>query len=272
MANGPGHCIFTPGGKSQVTPQIGEVGASHEECAKLVAGFNREVALYSTLAVGLGGTNDSEKLRDELKSSRLRACDLAHQIRSKLIPLLQSKMHRQEVQGDLERLYRLYSGCLELLETQLLKMASLQRTFPLYSGITVLIKTGVCEPVIPYKACLAVEQLDTPTADKRVMEKEELLRLERAARDIREILYTASQTMDVQPWDIEPETTTDNLDCGKSISTNSDAESVVEISPISSSESSFRRKCLCVALVTMSAAILCSSVVGLLVGFLHGGQ
>lgn len=35
MANGPGHCIFTPGGKSQVTPQIGDGGASHEECAKV---------------------------------------------------------------------------------------------------------------------------------------------------------------------------------------------------------------------------------------------
>ncbi|XP_046358905.2 regulator of G-protein signaling 9-binding protein-like [Haliotis rufescens] len=272
MANGPGHCIFTPGGKSQVTPQIGDGGASHEECAKLVAAFNKEVALYCTLAVGLGGTNDSEKLREELKSSRLRACDLAHQIKSKLIPLLRSKMQRQEEQGDLERLYRLYSGCLELLETQLLKMASLQRTFPLYSGIRVMINTGICEPVIPYKACLAVEQLDTPTTDKSFMEKEELLRLERAACDIHEVVYTVSQTMDIQPWDIEPEISTENFDCGKSISSNSDAESSVEISPTSSNESSSRRKCTCVALVTISAVILCSSVVGLLVGFLHGAQ
>nr|XP_027235212.1 uncharacterized protein LOC113826506 [Penaeus vannamei] len=59
------------------------------ECLKLIRELNRETSHHRHLAVGLGGSGDCERLRDELKRSRRRAQDLARQAKLKLDPHLQ---------------------------------------------------------------------------------------------------------------------------------------------------------------------------------------
>lgn len=56
---------------------------------QLIRELNRETSHHRHLAVGLGGSGDCERLRDELKRSRRRAQDLARQAKIKLDPHLQ---------------------------------------------------------------------------------------------------------------------------------------------------------------------------------------
>lgn len=56
---------------------------------QLIRELNRETSHHRHLAVGLGGSGDCERLRDELKRSRRRAQDLARQAKLKLDPHLQ---------------------------------------------------------------------------------------------------------------------------------------------------------------------------------------
>ena len=55
---------------------------------QLVKEFNVETARYHDLVLTLGGSSDSEYLRDELKRTRKNAFDLAKKIMRKLLPHL----------------------------------------------------------------------------------------------------------------------------------------------------------------------------------------
>lgn len=55
---------------------------------QIVVELNQETAVYCTLVVYIGGTQDSEDLRQELKRIRLRGLELAQLNKLKLIPLL----------------------------------------------------------------------------------------------------------------------------------------------------------------------------------------
>lgn len=121
-----------------------------QECSKFVMELNHLTAMYCTLVVYLGGSQDSDDLREELKRMRIQAIDLARTNRLKLIPPLRNKLLCTEDVKELERIYNMFSSCLEYFEIQLVKTLYVQREFPLHEEVKILINTGWPEP---YSLC-----------------------------------------------------------------------------------------------------------------------
>ncbi|KAL5005154.1 hypothetical protein ScPMuIL_018610 [Solemya velum] len=231
---------------------------------KIILELNQETARYCTLVVGLGASQDSCILRDELKRSRLRVHDLAKLNKMKLIPLLKNKLLGGEDLRELERLHTIFSACLELMEIQLKRTAHLQRIFPLHSGTTVLINTGFSECIIS-KHTASSEQLDNSLLDRGLIEKEDFGCLEREINELREMVFDINQTIPIQPWAIEPDIETDRYNTDKSTASNSSSMDVTTVT----SRDRKRRRCVCVVIFVMTAVIISASIVGVCLGVLQ---
>ncbi|PVD19399.1 hypothetical protein C0Q70_19887 [Pomacea canaliculata] len=176
----------------------------------LAYALSKEIALFCNLSMGLGGVSDSDRLRDELRQSRDRACALAHENKIILLPLLKSTRKSSDTRGELERLYRLYSACLEFFEIQLLKVRSLLALFPLHTETCLFINTGIADPLSILSRATTCASKDSPFRRRRssddqkfvTKEKDELERIKKEAANIQEILYNVSSTVDIPPWEI----------------------------------------------------------------------
>ncbi|KAK7467954.1 hypothetical protein BaRGS_00036797 [Batillaria attramentaria] len=183
-------------------------------CDVLVFALSRELAFFCNLSLGLGGTGDSDRLREELRHSRHRVCALARRNRHALIPLLKRKAPEQcanNERAELEKLYRVYSGCLEYLEIQLHKVSNLQTIFPLHTGDCILINTGIVDPTLSKSTLLLNADSRSPTGSCSPLQPapsttegaEEIEKIKRELGEIKQLLYHVSSSVDIQPWDVE---------------------------------------------------------------------
>ncbi|XP_060075830.1 regulator of G-protein signaling 9-binding protein-like [Ylistrum balloti] len=236
-----------------------------QECAKIVAELNQETAVYCTLNVYIGSTQDSEALRDELRRIRLRGLELAQLNKLKLVPLLNNTTLSPDDTQELERLYKIFSACLELLETQLIKSLALIKAFPLHNGTKVLINTGTSEPFLLCKHTkITVENLDTSTCSKTLLEQEEIRGLKRDVNALHELIYNITQSADINPWaDFEPppsNKTAKTINASSSISGS--ADTAVTHNTVRT------QRCVCVIVLTFSAVTISAVVIGVVLGII----
>ncbi|XP_077989410.1 regulator of G-protein signaling 9-binding protein-like [Glandiceps talaboti] len=224
------------------------------ECAKLVAEFNCATANYRNLVVALGGSNDSECLRDEIKKIRRKAQELAKRNKYKLMPHLRNNFSMKADRTEYERLWNTFTACFEVFESQMKMSLELERTFPIHAGPHVFINTGIVEPLPVENSHVSVEHLDVPSIDKRVLEREELKLLERDINELREMAVEMHRSIDVKPWTIEAVTDA-KLEIDKSQSSLSEMESSMDVS-LNSFDRRRRRKCVCLVTVTLSSLIV----------------
>ncbi|XP_069138346.1 regulator of G-protein signaling 9-binding protein-like [Argopecten irradians] len=236
-----------------------------QECAKIVVELNQETAVYCTLVVYIGGTQDSEELREELKRIRLRGLELAQLNKLKLVPLLNNASLSTDDAQELERLYKIFSACLDLLEIQLIKTLALVRAFPLHDGQTVLINTGITEPFLLCKHTkILVENLDTSNCSKTLLEQEEIRGLERDVNVLHDLIYNINQLADINPWaDFEPPPNK-HTNTAKTITTSS---SISDSADTSGTINAVRtQRCVCVVVLTFSALAVSAVVIGIVLG------
>ncbi|XP_033750959.1 regulator of G-protein signaling 9-binding protein-like [Pecten maximus] len=234
-----------------------------QECAKIVSELNQETAVYCTLVVYIGGTQDSEDLREELKRIRLRGLELGQLNKLKLVPLLNNTTLSTDDTQELERLYRMFSACLDLLEIQLIKTLALIQAFPLHNGPQVLINTGITEPFLLCKHTkITVENLDNSNCSKTVLEQEEIRGLERDVAALHELIYNINQSADINPWaDFEPPP---NKTTAKTLNTSS---SITDSADTTGTTNAVRtQRCVCVVVLTFSAVAISAVVIGVVLG------
>ncbi|XP_064610082.1 regulator of G-protein signaling 9-binding protein-like isoform X2 [Liolophura sinensis] len=219
--------------------------------------------------MGLGTTQDSDTLRDELKRTRCKICDLARKTSASLVTLVKNNSFNTTELPDLERLYRMFSACLEVVEAQMYRTITLMAAFPLHSANTVLIHTGLTEAVFAHKFCVSLEHLDTPKVDRKVIEKEEMKILQRDVSDIHELLYDINQKMDVKPWATE---TTLNMDkyenAKKTDCPDMDSSSIGDMGQASETGVTGRRRCACFVCISVVIVVVIGTAAGICIPLL----
>ncbi|VDI56980.1 regulator of G-protein signaling 9-binding protein-like [Mytilus galloprovincialis] len=247
---------------SQVKTALSEKvdSTTKQECAKYVAELNHLTAVYCTHVVCLGGSQDSDDLREELKRMRIQAIELARTNRLKLVPTLRNKLLCPEDVKDLEKIYNMFSACLEYFEIQLLKTLFVQREFPLHSDVKILINTGWAEPFsICKKHTVTLESLDNTQCEKKLAETEEIKILEKDISDLQELLYNINNLIAVQPWEVDPDVGTGATECSNS-DNSSDTSSTSSLNVQRGIRQGYKRK-RCVIIITVSCILLISVVI-----------
>lgn len=233
-----------------------------QEITKLTGDLNHETAQYCNLAVALGGSQDTLDLRDELKHIRQRAFEIARQNKQKLIPALRKKNVCEEDAKQLERLYNMFSSCLELLEVELFQTLRLQKMFPLQSGVHFLINVGTSEPFLGCKSQINISEVSLQK------ESEEINLLERDIADVHDLLFTINQKIAVQPWAAATynETFQQDEDCKSESSTSGSTASSIDITMVEPNNK--RKRWLCVVIMTFVAVLLSAAIIGVCLGLL----
>ncbi|MBN3275584.1 R9BP protein, partial [Polyodon spathula] len=114
-----------------------------EECKTLLDALNKVTACYRHLVVTVGGTSDSQNLREELRKTRKKAQELAVANRNKLTTLLRDKTISKEDRAEYERLWVIFSTCMEFLEVDMKKALEIGQEFPLNVPKRHLIQSGM---------------------------------------------------------------------------------------------------------------------------------
>ncbi|GFR98500.1 regulator of G-protein signaling 9-binding protein [Elysia marginata] len=167
-----------------------------QECTKMVYSLSREVAVYCWLSMGVGAVSDSYSLRDELKASGQKLFDLVLLCKRRLVPLLLSKRLKEEEREDLERLYRIFAGCLETLQAEFIRAITLQSVFPLWDPNAHLIQTGATESVC-LKKCSPLDPLDASALNRQIAENEEFQNVETSEMEPEEPAVAPSNNVHV---------------------------------------------------------------------------
>ncbi|XP_050403133.1 regulator of G-protein signaling 9-binding protein [Patella vulgata] len=224
-------------------------------CSKLVVNLNHEIAIYCQLCVALGCNCDSNDLRLQLLKHREKALDISLKTKDQLLPLYKNDTPQAEDRRDIENLCFIFSGCLELFKIELYKSLSLHRLFPLSSGNVCLINTGLSGTTHCSLSC--------STINSSIERERDLLHgIEKDLTCIKNLERDVDQLINVQPWTVEPETTTDNFACYDS---SSDDTVSLDIR-IDDARNRNRGKCVWIVMVTLGVATVTGSVIGLSIG------
>ncbi|XP_016076368.1 PREDICTED: regulator of G-protein signaling 9-binding protein [Miniopterus natalensis] len=105
---------------------------AREECKALLDALNRATACYHHLVLTVGGSADSQNLREELQKTRQKAQELAVATGAPLTTALRDKGLGAEERAEFERLWVAFSGCLDLLEADMRRALALGTAFPLH--------------------------------------------------------------------------------------------------------------------------------------------
>ncbi|GFO36870.1 regulator of G-protein signaling 9-binding protein-like, partial [Plakobranchus ocellatus] len=239
----------------------------------IVYSLSREVAVYCWLSMGIGAVNDSYALREDLKTSGHKLYDLVLLCKRRLVPLLLSKRLKEEEREDLERLYRIFAGCLETLQAEFVRAITLQSIFPLWDQNTHLIQTGATESVC-IKKCSPIEPLDASALNRQIADFEEFQSLKKKVLTLQELSYTTSQMMDVNPWDYKPDTDHTKIDVETS-EAEVEESTVVPSNNISRDHEgrSRHRKCVIWTIVLAAGlSLVLAGVLGLAFAFANEGE
>ncbi|KAM4705257.1 regulator of G-protein signaling 9-binding protein B-like [Rhinophrynus dorsalis] len=114
-----------------------------EECVAVVEALHKVVSCYRHLALTVGGSSDSIRLRDELRRTREKAQEMALGGRNKLTAALRDKQLCKKDREELERLWVQFSSCLELFHNDMCKVFELGLVVPLSATNQPTMQTGL---------------------------------------------------------------------------------------------------------------------------------
>nr|XP_033796867.1 regulator of G-protein signaling 9-binding protein [Geotrypetes seraphini] len=173
-----------------------------EECKVLLDTLNKVTACYRHLVLTIGGTSDSKSLREELKKTSQKAQDLAVANRNKLTAILKDKNVSHEDKAEVERLWVLFSSCMEILEVDMRRALELSHEFPLNVPAKHLLQTGMTGGTSGVVArAMSVHNLKYE-ADHNI-DVIDLKELEDEINQVEEMMYEMEMKVNVPHWTIE---------------------------------------------------------------------
>nr|AWC68258.1 regulator of G-protein signaling 9 binding protein [Hypsiglena torquata] len=173
-----------------------------EECKALLDALSKVTACYRHLVLTVGGAADSQELREELKKSRQKAQELAGVTRTQLTASLRDKTLAKEERVEFERLWVLFSACLEILESDMRRALELGQAFPLHVPKKPLIQTGLSGTTSGVAArAMSVQNMKYDAqADLDVLD---LTDLEREIHQVGEMIYEMEMKVNVPRWTVQ---------------------------------------------------------------------
>ncbi|XP_015101550.1 regulator of G-protein signaling 9-binding protein [Vicugna pacos] len=173
-----------------------------EECKALLDALNKATACYHHLVLTIGGSADSQNLREELQKTRQKAQELAVAIRARLTPPLRDRGLGAEERAEFERLWVAFSGCLELLEADMRRALALGTEFPLHAPRRPLVRTGV-EGGASGVAARALSARSLRHEAERDFDVEDLHQLEREILKVGEMIQDMEMKVNVPRWTVQ---------------------------------------------------------------------
>ncbi|XP_008137996.2 regulator of G-protein signaling 9-binding protein [Eptesicus fuscus] len=175
---------------------------AREECKALLDALNKATACYHHLVLTIGGSADSQNLREELQKTRQKAQELAVATGAPLTTALRDKGMGAEERTEFERLWVAFSGCLDLLEADMRRALALGTAFPLHAPRRPLVRTGVAGGA----AGVAARALSARTLRheaRRNFDVDDLRELERDILQVGEMIYDLETKVNVPRWTVQ---------------------------------------------------------------------
>lgn len=173
-----------------------------DECKTMLDALNKVTACYRHLVIALGSTSDSQNLREELKKTRKKAQELAVANRTKLTSLLKDKSISKEDRAEYERLWVLFSSCMELLEVDMKRSLEIGQDFPLKVPTRHFIQTGMTGSTTTVAARAMSVQNMKYEADSNI-DTVDLRDLQSEITQVSQMMEEMEMKVQVAPWAVE---------------------------------------------------------------------
>lgn len=175
---------------------------AREECKALLDALNKATACYHHLVLTVGGSADSQNLREELQKTRQKAQELAVATRAQLTAALRDRGLGAEERAEFERLWVAFSGCLDLLEADMRRALALGTAFPLHAPRRPLVRTGVAGAAagVAARALSARSLRHEAEGDFDVDDQREL---EREILQVSEMIHDMEMKVNVPRWTVQ---------------------------------------------------------------------
>lgn len=173
-----------------------------DECKTLLNALNKVSACYRHLVTCAGGTSDSQNLREELKKTRRKAQVLAVANKNKLTTILKDKSISKDDRAEFERLWVLFSTCMEVLEIDMRRALELGQEFPLSAPTKRLIQTGVVGGTSAV-AARAMNIQNMKYDEGNNIDTADLNDLEQEINEVGEMIYEMDMKVNVLQWTVE---------------------------------------------------------------------
>lgn len=175
---------------------------AREECKALLDALNKATACYHHLVLTVGGSADSQNLREELQKTRQKAQELAVATGAPLTTALRDKGLGAEERAEFERLWVAFSGCLDLLEADMRRALALGTAFPLHAPRRPLVRTGVAGGAAGVAArALSVRTLRHEA--ERDFDVDDLRELEREILQVGKMIHDMEMKVNVPRWTVQ---------------------------------------------------------------------
>ncbi|XP_045298524.1 regulator of G-protein signaling 9-binding protein [Leopardus geoffroyi] len=175
---------------------------AREECKALLDALNKTTACYHHLVLTVGGSADSQNLREELQKTRQKAQELAVAIRAQLTAALRDRGLGAEERAEFERLWVAFSGCLDLLEADMRRALALGTAFPLHAPRRPLVRTGVAGGSAGV-AARALSARSLRHEAERDFDVDDLRELEREILQVSEMVNDMEMKVNVPRWTVQ---------------------------------------------------------------------
>ncbi|XP_043937816.1 regulator of G-protein signaling 9-binding protein [Protopterus annectens] len=173
-----------------------------EECKTMLDALNKVTACYRHMVISAGGTSDSHNLREELRKTRQKAQDLAVANRNKLTSVLKDKTITKEDRADYERLWVIFSTCMEILEVDMRRALELGQEFPINVPKKHLIQTGMTGGTSAVAArAMSVQNMKYEAETN--LDLADLKDLEHEICQVEEMMYEMEMKVNVPQWTVE---------------------------------------------------------------------
>ncbi|XP_012881774.1 PREDICTED: regulator of G-protein signaling 9-binding protein [Dipodomys ordii] len=175
---------------------------AREECKALLDALNKTTACYHHLVLTVGGSADSQNLREELQKTRQKARELAVATGARLTVVLRDRSLVAEERAEFERLWVAFSGCLDLLEADMQRALALGAAFPLHAPRRPLVRTGVAggSSAVAARALSARSLRHEAEGDFDVVD---LPQLEREILQVGEMIDDMEMRVNVPRWTVQ---------------------------------------------------------------------
>ncbi|NP_001088166.1 regulator of G-protein signaling 9-binding protein A [Xenopus laevis] len=173
-----------------------------EECKALLDALNKVTGCYRHLVLTIGGTSDSQNLREELKKTRQKAQELAVANRNTLTSTLKDHRLTKEDKAEFERLWVIFSTCMDILETDMRRALVLGQEFPLNIPKKHLIQTGMSGGTSGVAARAMSAQNMRYEAEHNI-DVMDLKDLENEINLMGEMMYEMEMKVSVPQWTVE---------------------------------------------------------------------
>lgn len=175
---------------------------AREECKALLDALNRTTACYHHLVLTVGGSADSQNLREELQKTRQKAHELAVATGARLTGALRDRSLAAEERTEFERLWVTFSGCLDLLEADMQRALALGSAFPLHAPRRPLVRTGVAGDASGV-AARALSARSLRHEAERDFDVADLQELEREVLQVGEMIQDMEMKVNVPRWTVQ---------------------------------------------------------------------